>query len=249
MYSPQSCNPLEKLFYRPIDAAIRWCNLMVHEAQILESAGNCPAMLSAIFPQWPCLHVNTEKILDAVRNHEIPFGSFGVTVVPGTPIDCRLLTIRHIDLKWWMFHHHPDQRPTFLFGELPVDNPRITFGTYLTLRADREALEVKLKASETTLHDLLEELKTIGLEREELRALVKTQGKLSERSEMGYKHVIGALVETLLGSSPAGKPNSVFDSQAAIVDSITAHYEGTPGLSKRSLDEKFAAARRSLSRT
>ncbi|MCF5725678.1 hypothetical protein [Pseudomonas syringae] len=247
--SSKNFNPLAKVFYRPIDAAIRWCNLMAHESQILESAWDCPAMLSTTFPQWPCLHANTEKIFDAVRNHELPFGFFGVTAAPGTPIDCQLLTIRHTDLKWWMFHHYPDQRPAFLFGKLPAENEQISFGTYLTLRADRDALEVELKASDAALRELLEELKAIGLERESLRALVKTQGKLSERSETVYQHVIGALLETLLGSSPAGKPNSVFDSQAAIVDSITAHYEGTPGLSKRSLDEKFAAARRSLSRT
>lgn len=249
MYIPNSCNGLEKGFYRPIDAAIRWCNLMAHESQILESASDCPAVLSTTFPQWPCLHANTEKIIDAVRNRELPFGYFGVTVAPDTPIDCRLLTVRHTDLKWWMFHHYPDQRPAFLFGKLLAENEQISFGTYLTLRADREALEVELKASDAALRELLDELKAIGLERESLRALVKAHGKLSERSETGYQRVIGALLETLLGSSPAGKPNSVFDSQAAIVDSITAHYEGTQGLSKRSLDEKFAAARRSLSRT
>lgn len=242
-------NPQSKIFYRPIDAALRWCNLFRYEAQIVQAAWSYPEQLSTLFPQWPCLHANTEKIFDAVRNQELPFGFFGVTVAPDTPIDCRLLTVRHTDLKWWMFHHYPDQRPTFLFGKLLAENEQISVDTYLTLRADREALEVELKASGAALRELLEELKAIGLERESLRALVKAQGKLSERSETGYQHVIGALLETLLGSSPAGKPNSVFDSQAAIVDSITAHYEGTPGLSKRSLDEKFAAARRSLSRT
>ncbi|SET63972.1 hypothetical protein SAMN03159512_02956 [Pseudomonas sp. NFR09] len=249
MYESDSYNALEKIFYRPIDAAIRWCNLMAYETQILRSAWDSPALLSKNFPQWPCLHATNEKILDAVRNRELPFGYFGVTVPPQTPIDYRLLTVRHTELKWWMIHHYPDQRPAFLFGKQPAENEHISFGTYLTLRADREALEVELKASDAALRELLEELKAIGLERESLRALVKAQGKLSERSETGYQHVIGALLETLLGSSPAGKPNSVFDSQAAIVDSITAHYEGTPGLSKRSLDEKFAAARRSLSRT
>jgi len=249
MYTPHSCDTHAKVFYRPIDAAIRWCNLMAHESQILESAGDCTTMLSTNFPQWPCLHANTEKIFDAVRNHDLPFGYFGITVAPGTPIDRRLLTVRHTDLKGWMFHHYPDQRPAFLFGKLSAENEQISVGTYLALRADREALEVELKASDAALRELLEELKAIGLERESLRALVKAQGKLTERSETGYLHVIGALLETLLGSSPAGKPNSVFDSQAAIVDSITAHYEGTRGLSKRSLDEKFAAARRSLSRT
>lgn len=248
MNASTNFNPLAKLFYRPIDAAIRWCNLMAHESQIFESSWDCPALLSTTFPQWPCLHANTEKIFDAVRNHELPYGAFGVTLPSGAPIDRRLLTVRHTDLKWWMLHHYPDERPAFLFGEFPADNEKISFGTYLTLRADRDALEVELRTRNAALSELLENLNSIGLERESLRALVKTQGKLSVRSETGYQYVIGALVETLLGSSPAGKPNSVFDSQAAIVDSITAHYEDTPGLSKRSLDEKFAAARRRLSR-
>lgn len=158
MYIPHSHNPLEKVFYRPIDAAIRWCNLMAHESQILESIGDCPALLSTTFRQWPCLHANTEKIFDAVRNHELPFGFFGVTVAPGTPIDCRLLTVRHTDLKWWMFHHYPDQRPAFLFGKLPAENEQISFGTYLTLQADRDALEVTLKQSDAALREILEEL-------------------------------------------------------------------------------------------
>jgi hypothetical protein len=173
---------------------------MTHECQILEFANDCSAALLTIFPQWPCLHANTEKIFDAVRNHELPFGYLGVTVAPDTPIDCRLLTVRHIDLKWWMSHHYPDQHPAFLFGKSSAENEQMSVGTYLTLRADREALEVQLKASDAALRELLEELKAIGLEREGLRAIVKAQGKLSERTEIGYQHVIGALLETLLGS-------------------------------------------------
>lgn len=249
MHTSSNCNPLAKVFYRPIDAAIRWCNLMAHETQILESAWNCPLLLSKTFPQWPCLHANTEKIFDAVRNHELPCGMFGATITPGTPIDCRLLTIRHTDLKWWMLHHYPDQRPEFLFGKQSVQSEQISVSTYLTLRADRDALEIQLKANQTAYFELIDELKAIGIERENLHILVKTQGRLSERSEAGYQRVIGALLETLLGSTPAGNPNSVFNSQASIVDSITSHYDGVSGLSKRSLDEKFAAARRRLSNT
>lgn len=62
MYEPDSYNVLAKIFYRPIDAAIRWCNLMAHETKILESAWDCPALLSKYFPQWPCLQANTEKL-------------------------------------------------------------------------------------------------------------------------------------------------------------------------------------------
>lgn len=84
-----------------------------------------------------------------------------------------------------------------------------------------------LKASDDTHRELLQELRSIGLEKESLHALVKTQGQLSERSEAVYQHIVGALVETLLGSTPAGKPNFVFMNQTVIVDSITAHYEGS----------------------
>lgn len=244
-----SLNTTTKIFYRPIDAAIRWCGLMTHEQEILASFGDDYASLLKSLPQWPCLHSAVEKIFDAIRNHELPYGFLGKTVPPGTLMDLRLLTVRHTDLKFWILHHYPDQRPAFLFGAVSTETERVSFGTYLTLRADRDALEVHLKKTENSLRELLEELNAIGLERENLRALAKTQGRLSERSETGYLHVIGALVDTLLGSTPAGKPNSVFMSQAAIVDSITAHYEGVSGLGKRSLDEKFAAARRSLSRS
>ncbi|WPN25844.1 hypothetical protein [Pseudomonas marginalis] len=76
--------------------------------------------------------------------------------------------------------------------------------------------------------------------------MAKTNGQLSERSELTYHNIIGALVSLLLDHSPAGKPLSVFTNQAAIVDAIVARHKDVPGLSKRTLDEKFAVANRSL---
>ncbi|WP_431479980.1 hypothetical protein [Pseudomonas simiae] len=240
-------NPHAKLFYRPIDAAIRWCNLMAFETQILETAWDRPELLAVTFPQWPCLHSNTEKILDAIRNHELRYGAFGTSVASGTPVDLRVLTIRHSDLKWWMIHHHPDQRPSFLFSLALSDKEYIRYGTYLVLQADRDALQVQLKATEAALQTLTTELAEAGLERESLRILVDNKKHLSDQSKVSFLNVIGALINTLLGSSKSGRRHSIFDSQASIVDSITAHYDGVAGLSKRSLDEKFAAGRRSLS--
>ena len=37
MYATRSCHPNAKIFYRPIDAALRWCNLMAFESEILEA--------------------------------------------------------------------------------------------------------------------------------------------------------------------------------------------------------------------
>ena len=247
MYTSNSFNPLAKLFYRPIDAAIRWCNLIAFETQILESAWENHDLLAKAFPQWPCLHANTEKILDAIRNHELRYGLLGTSVAPGTPVDLRLLTVRHSDLRRWMSQYYPDQRPSFLFGPTLSDQENISYGTYLTLQADRDALQVQLKTTEAALQALTNELAAAGLERENLRMLAENNKLLSDQSKASFLNVIGALVDTMLSSSEAGRRHSIFDSQAAIDDSITAHYSGVKGLSKRSLDEKFAAGRRSLS--
>lgn len=240
--------PIEKLFYSLIEAAIRWCDLTAHEARILESAWGNPDCLNYAFPEWPSLHITVWKILDAIRNGEIPYGALGVTVAPGTPVDIRLLTIRHSDLKRWMVDYHPDQRPSFLFGKIVTHQETIHYSTYLVLQADRDALQVQLKATEAKLQSLIDELKAAGLERENLRMLAENRQQLSGNSKASFLNVIGALVNTILGSSQAGRKHSIFDSQAAIVDSITAHYGDVAGLSKRSLDEKFAAGRRSLAK-
>ncbi|WP_313659881.1 protein kinase [Pseudomonas coleopterorum] len=132
-----------------------------------------------------------------------------------------------------------------IWRNLP-ENKHIEVDTYLTLKADSDALEGGLRNADATLQELLEELNAIGPERKNLRFYAQKRHSI-ERSEAIHQHIIGALIETLLDSSPAEKSYPTPNSQAAIVDSITARYEGLPGLSKRSLDEKFAAARRSLS--
>ncbi|MCK9798094.1 hypothetical protein M1B34_10250 [Pseudomonas sp. MAFF 302030] len=213
MYGPNPHSSAEKLFYSPIEAAIRWCGLVNYEASILELTWNYPERLISAFPQWPCLYKNLEKILDAVRNLELRYGLLGIAVSPGTPVDLKLLTIRHSDLKSWMFHHYPDERPSFLFHEITPDQESIRYGTYLILLADRDALQVQLKSTETKLQELMAELAAAGLERENLRSLADSAKEISGQSKAGFLNVIGALVNTMLGSSESGRRHSIFDSQ------------------------------------
>lgn len=246
MYATRSCNPHAKIFYRPIDAAIRWCNLMAYETQILAVAWRSISMLGTTFPQWPCLHANTEKIFDAIHHGELPYGCLGIPVSIGTHIDCDQLTIRHVDLKLWMTRFYPDQRPAFLFEQSFEEQGGISIGTYLALQADRDALQLQAKNMKAAYQQLLDELETVGLEREKIHHLLKTNRKVSDRSETAYLNIIGAMVSLFLDHSPSGKPHSVFRSQAAIVDALTARFENLSGISKRTLDEKFAAAKRNL---
>lgn len=73
-YDSNSCSGIERLYYRPIEAALRWCNLVDHEAQILEKVGTALVPDLGIFPQWPCLRLNTEKIWMAIHDGELPYG-------------------------------------------------------------------------------------------------------------------------------------------------------------------------------
>lgn len=244
--SSNNFNPQAKTFYRPIDAALRWCNLIRYEAQIVQAAWSCPEKLRILFPQWPCLQANTDKIYDAVRNGELPYGSFGIPVPLGTPVELTLLTVRHSDLRLWMQIYCPDQRPDFLFVSNNDAQDKISLGVYFALQAERDALLRERNTLQLQLRDVKVNLQALGLEQESLKALVKTQGQLSQRSEHTYLQIIGALVNTILDVSPAGKPLSVFKNQSAIVDAVTARHKDIPGLSKRTLDEKFAAANRSL---
>jgi len=145
--------------------------------------------------------------------------------------------------------YYPDQRPSFLFESDSDAHEKISLGAFLALQADRDILLRERNALQRQLRDLEVDLQALGLEQESLKALVKTQGQLSDRSEHTYLQIIGALVNTVLDVSPAGKPLSVFKSQAAIVDALTARHNDIPGLSKRTLDKKFAAANRTLKKS
>lgn len=239
-------NPQAKIFYRPIDAALRWCNLIRYENQILQAVWSCPEELSGLFPQWPGLSATTEKIYDAMHNGDLPYGCLGVSVPMGTYVDPSQLTIRHSDLRHWMQVHYPDHTPTFLFESGSNAHEKVSLGTFLAIQAERDALRRELDTLQHHYQDVLADIQTIGLERDDLKEMIRTHGQLSERSELTYHNIIGALVNLMLDYSPAGKPLSVFKSQAAIVNAIVARHEGVMGLGKRTLDEKFAAAKRSL---
>lgn len=242
-------NPQVKIFYRPIDAALRWCNLIRFETQIVQAAWSYPDQLRLLFPQWPCLQTSIEVIFDAVRNGELPYGCLGISVLPGTPVELSLLTVRHSDLRHWMQTYYPDQRPGFLFESVDDTRDKVSLGVHFALQAERDALLRERNTLQLQHQDVEVDLQALGLERESLKELVKAQGQLSDRSEHTYLQIIGALLNTFLDVSPAGKPLSVFKSQSAIVDAVTARHNDIPGLSKRTLDKKFAAANRALKKT
>jgi hypothetical protein len=69
---------------------------------------------------------------------------------------------------------------------------------------------------------------------------------LGDRERATLLNIIGALLALMLGKSPAGKSQSVFADQTAIIDAVLAHNPGISGLSERTLKGKFAAANASM---
>lgn len=100
--------PTSKVFYRPIEASIRWAGLLRYEQVILASISsprNLPLSLDC--PRWGELRLYTERIYDGILNGELPFGQDGITTHDTELIDSLDLTVRHVDLrKLCITQHH-----------------------------------------------------------------------------------------------------------------------------------------------
>jgi hypothetical protein len=246
-YDPKSCSALEKSYYKPIEAALRWCGLIAHEAVILQVTGDSVFPRPSDFPQWRCLRANAEKIYEATVNGDLPCGRDGRPVPPGESVAQSRLTIRHTDLKAWMAKHYPDQKPDFLFDSIEQKaHTAINADSFLALQVDRDAARAELKEAERWAADKINDMDALRSEHDALLEKLESVDQPTARAEGTYLKIIGALVDVVLGASPGGNKHSVFDSQASLIDAILAHYSGTPGISKTTLENKFSEARKSL---
>ncbi len=184
-YNKKSCSALEKSYYKPIEAALRWCNLIQHEGLILGSTGTALFPGIGVFPQWPCLRANAEKIYDAILNEDLPHGRDGRTVSAGDHVAKERLTIRHADLKAWMAKHYPDQKPKFLFDEVErTTHAAINADTFLALQADRDAKAARIEKVEILAREIRTERDALFGECKSLRAMVERQMTTTERNTL-----------------------------------------------------------------
>ena len=247
-YNPKSCNALEKPFYRPVEAALRWCGLIEHEAEILAALhGGADKPKVGQFPRWPCLLANTEKILDAITHGNIPHGRDGKTVEPDDHVRADRRTVRHTDLREWMAKYYPDQKPAFLFDEIErKTHAAINADTFRALQADRDAARAELEKVKTLAKDAIGEMNAMRGERDSLRAMVDKANVPGGRSEKTYLNIIGDLLALMLGKSPAGKPQSSFENQGAIISAMLVHYGHIKGMGDSNLEKIMADANKTL---
>ncbi len=246
MHENKNDAPTSKVFYRPIEASIRWTGLLRYEQVILASVSssrNLPQSLDC--PRWGELRLYTERIYDGILNGELPFGQNGITARDIALIESPDLTVRHVDLKRWMRQHYPEQRPGFLFSRSErIAHPFISLETGQAMLIERLALKSALEQSKRQLHELQE--KHDALLKQSTVISACAQCPISDRAEATYLHIIGTMLELMLSHSPSGTPYSSFNSQEAIATAMIAHHGELMGITDRTLQTKFAQARRKL---
>jgi hypothetical protein len=224
-----------------VEAALRWCNLIQHEGIILQSLGDDHIPKTGQFPDWPCLQANTEKILDAILHGEIPHGRDGTSVRAGEHVARPRLTVRHTDLREWMVKYHPGSKPAFLFDEIERSaHAAINADSFRALQADRDAARAELEQTRISGRAVVAERDSLLGELNSLRAMVDKVAVPGERAESTYLTIIGALLVLVRN------PDSGRDSDAAVIRELIDYFHGKPGISKTTLENKFAEARRRL---
>ena len=197
------------------------------------------------FPGWTELRLCTERIYDAIFNGELPYGCNGITQNDKALWDSPDLTIRHVDLKRWMRDQYPEQRPAFLFSRRErIAHPIITLETGQAMLVERKALKAELKQCRRQLEMLQKQHHVLSNQIEVTPACNKYS--ITNRAESTYQHIIGGMLDLMLGQSPAGTPYSCFKTQEAIVSALIAHHDGVMGITERTLNGKFAQARRRM---
>ena len=251
-YDSKSCSTLAKLYYKPIEAALRWCGLIEHEARILKETGAELFPPMTAFPQWPCLRLNAEKIYDAIQNKELPHGRDGRTVAEGDHVAKARITVRHTDLKIWMEKHEPGQKPPFLFDEIERStHASINADSFRALQEELNKTNERLQNGIAAYKTLQNEKNDIAKERDSLRAqldalLSAPDKELSARERNSLLRTIAGLVTLMLGETDSGKKHSVFESQAAIITALEAHFPNKEGIKKNTLEQKIAEGKNLL---
>lgn len=236
--------PKSMVFYRPIEAAIRWAGLLRYLPMILAAIASprfLPPTLNC--PRWNECRLYSERIYDGILNGELPYGQNGITLNDPKLLQSSDLTVRHVDLKRWMRTHYPEHRPGFLFsrGER-MAHPFITMETGQAILVERMALQAALEHARRQMLDLREQHDT--LLKQSAMLLASNPCEISERAETTYLNIIGGMLTLMLGQSPSGVPYSAFKTQEALVSALVAHYGGTMGITERTLNGKFANARK-----
>ncbi|MFR0672094.1 hypothetical protein ACLUUI_03850 [Enterobacterales bacterium AW_CKDN230030176-1A_HGKHYDSX7] len=230
--------------YHPIDAAILWCGLSEHEGEILEVELSQSGSLRKRFPQWPSLPDKVECLYDAILSGELPATYLGQPITAETHVHRVYYSIRRAELLLWFMRSLPDQKPAFLFSQNADHSGCVSLNAHLAKQAELDYALSTLEQLQKSYAVTAGEMASLSTLNEKLKSRLESLGIPSETSEAMQNRLIGAMLETTLGKNQNGKQQSIYSSQAALVQAILLRFPGADGLSKSTIDRRFADARR-----
>lgn len=230
----------------PVAAAL-WCGVPPERVnRILEQCTQVDRAIVA-HPKLPCIEPRCRAIHEAINAGILECRREGRAIAAGDHVAPERRTVARMVLKEWVAEQFPASKPAFLFDEVERGvHSAINADSFRTLQADRDALKARIEKATEAYRTLKHERDAMEAERNSLRTMVDKRAAPGDRAETTYLNIIGGLLGLLLGQSPNGKPYSSFASQASIISALLAHYDSKPGIAARTLEEKLAAAKRSL---
>ena len=260
-----SCDEVKSYFsyYTIPQIALLWCGVEPHELQEemnrAKPVAESPSLLNNVFrhPYISCMEPRCRVLHQAIDDSELPAGRDGSKsglVKDVGHIAYHRRTITRADLKVWLAQNFPNDKPAFLFDDIERSTHQaINADSFRALQADRDALKARIDKATEEFRKLRQELDTVKGERDSLRQIVDNLSKQTQaasavdpRSETTYLNIIGAMLDIVLGKSPAGQKHSIYDNQGAVISALLAYHEGKQGISSRTLEQKFADSKRSL---
>ncbi len=250
-----NCEVMKALYavYSVPQAAALWCGIKEEDVgEILANAeaisGTGPGRGIFRHPFIGCLEPRTRAITEAIESGDLPHGrEDGSPVASGEHVAYERRHIRGRELKSWLEKALPNEKPAFLFDDIErASHTAISADAYRTLKADHDKLASRLKAAEEKSRELRDSKEQIERINQSLEAALEKATVPDGRSKTTYLNIIGAMLKLMLAESPGGQPYSILHSQSAVISALLAHNEGRPGISQRTIEEKFAAANREL---
>jgi hypothetical protein len=243
-----SCEAVQAYFtvYPVRVAAALWCG--IPPAEVDENLALSKETARGVFahPYIPCLEPRCRAIHDAIEKGLLPCSrETGKVVEEHVARERRHVSRQH--LKDWIAAQFPSDKPAFLFDEIERStHSAINLDAYQALKIERDGLRARLEKAAQEYRTLRSERDKLLAEKQAPAEETSSPKPLGSREATSYLNIIGAMAELFLAKTPAGKPHSVFTSRGAVIDALVASYGDRDGISKRGLEDKFAAGRKSL---
>lgn len=235
--------------YYPVPvAALLWCGVPPEDLEDALSEMQPHPHIRGVYthPRIPCFEPRCRVIHCAIEANTLPASRENGKVTDGHIAPER----RHVSraaLKEWIAKEHPNDKPAFLFDDIErKTHNAISADAFRALQADRDALRTQLQKAQSDNENLGYQVAALQKQITVLEAKDKAGTEPSERSEKTYLNIIGGLLALMLGKSPTGKPQSVFESQSAVISALLGYYGHVKGMGDSNLEKTLAQANKTL---